>query len=555
MVMKDTSVIIDNEDYEGDVLENVDLQSNFRQRMKLKKQQEAKTGIPSNGFQSKNILPQYDEEDEDITAKKQNRILLQSTDNDGVSGMTKEQRLEELREKLSNKYKQKVSLDVTKNIGSDYATVISPDDHSNESYQSTAVGNGQILGGFKKFAKPSILKKRQAEQDIVTLLEQESDQRQGGQQIESGLGTREQKQRELESDRKLQEQAEETKLRNFQNATTMNKRVKYDQRDEFEDDEYSQIQNQLEKQRMKQQKDKQQHKGEDFIQNLIQKQQQSTANQDQQMTDISQVQDEEVELITSKPELRGDNVQDITSISKDIPVNNIPTQDQLRQNGMQSQLNNGAMTMGIQSLSLAKTGFTSVVNVTLPSQRIQELARLNQQRNPYEKAAEEEEKTKSLEGQSLTEKEEIKDEIIQQLEERLCGKGLGNALQIFRDRGMLGKNFFFGRNKDQNTEQILKSFGKDGSQEDDRVRLVHVDKRGRALTQKEAFRQMCWKFHGKMPSHKKQEKRKNKEDLESKINSISIGLNPQAKVPSAAKKLGNLGNLGSLGAKKKPKKI
>ena len=26
------------------------------------------------------------------------------------------------------------------------------------------------------------------------------------------------------------------------------------------------------------------------------------------------------------------------------------------------------------------------------------------------------------------------------------------------------------------------------------------------MTLKEAYRQMCWKFHGRMPSHKKQEK-------------------------------------------------
>ncbi len=41
---------------------------------------------------------------------------------------------------------------------------------------------------------------------------------------------------------------------------------------------------------------------------------------------------------------------------------------------------------------------------------------------------------------------------------------------------------------------------------------------------------MCWKFHGKMPSHRKQEKRKVKEEMEEKQNKISIGLNPNAKV-------------------------
>ena len=95
---------------------------------------------------------------------------------------------------------------------------------------------------------------------------------------------------------------------------------------------------------------------------------------------------------------------------------------------------------------------------------------------------------------------------------------------------MLGKSIYYGRNKDQTTDEILKSFGDSSNQENDRVKLVHVDKKGHVLTQKEAFRQMCWKFHGKMPSHRKQEKRRQKDELETKINSISLGLNPQAKV-------------------------
>lgn len=40
----------------------------------------------------------------------------------------------------------------------------------------------------------------------------------------------------------------------------------------------------------------------------------------------------------------------------------------------------------------------------------------------------------------------------------------------------------------------------------DRVQLQYFDKQGHKLTLKEAYRQMCWKFHGRMPSHKKREK-------------------------------------------------
>ena len=59
----------------------------------------------------------------------------------------------------------------------------------------------------------------------------------------------------------------------------------------------------------------------------------------------------------------------------------------------------------------------------------------------------------------------------------------------------------------------------------DRVKIDHFDKKGKKLTLKQAFREMCWKFHGKMPSHRKQEKRKQKEEMEAKQNQNSIGLN------------------------------
>ena len=110
MTFKDVSVLVENDEYEGDVLENVELQSSFRQKLKMKKQND------NNGYNAgqnvQKILPQYNSEDEDEVAKKQNRIIL-STEGD-QSGLTKEQRLEELREKLNQKSKLKVSLDIKK---------------------------------------------------------------------------------------------------------------------------------------------------------------------------------------------------------------------------------------------------------------------------------------------------------------------------------------------------------------------------------------------------------------------------------------------------------
>lgn len=70
------------------------------------------------------------------------------------------------------------------------------------------------------------------------------------------------------------------------------------------------------------------------------------------------------------------------------------------------------------------------------------------------------------------------------------------------------------------------------------VNLQYFDKKGRKLTIKEAYRQMCWKFHGKMPSHRKREKMEKKEETQSKVHSAHNAL----------------GSLGSLTVLKKPKK-
>ena len=117
---------------------------------------------------------------------------------DNQNGMTKEQRLEELREKLNSKSKVKVSLDVSKviipyfmllsqNIGSDYATSVLPDQPTGP----TSINGAST--SFKKIKKGNLLKKRQADEDILTLLENTKKDEDGG--VNNGLGTREQKQR------------------------------------------------------------------------------------------------------------------------------------------------------------------------------------------------------------------------------------------------------------------------------------------------------------------------------------------------------------------------
>ena len=54
-----------------------------------------------------------------------------------------------------------------------------------------------------------------------------------------------------------------------------------------------------------------------------------------------------------------------------------------------------------------------------------------------------------------------------------------------------------------------KKEGTDG----DRIKLEYRDDRGKLMTKKEAFRHMCWKFHGKGPSRNKIEKSLKKDQL------------------------------------------
>lgn len=124
---------------------------------------------------------------------------------------------------------------------------------------------------------------------------------------------------------------------------------------------------------------------------------------------------------------------------------------------------------------------------------------------------------------------------------------------------MLGKTIAIGRNKEKTIDQQLKLFGDKTDQADDRVKIKYFDKRGKELKGKEAFRQMCWKFHGKMPSHRKQEKMRQKEDIETNQMNKSIGLNPNllasfgTPLKDVKRQLGSLGSVKNV--TKKTKKI
>lgn len=63
------------------------------------------------------------------------------------------------------------------------------------------------------------------------------------------------------------------------------------------------------------------------------------------------------------------------------------------------------------------------------------------------------------------------------------------------------------------------------------------------MTIKEAYRQMCWKFHGRMPSHNKMASLNKKEEAQVKVqaslNALSFGSAPSVR-PAVGSKLGSL---------------
>lgn len=130
-------------------------------------------------------------------------------------------------------------------------------------------------------------------------------------------------------------------------------------------------------------------------------------------------------------------------------------------------------------------------------------ARALEEEEPVEEQPEEQEQEDSDEDEGFT-------------QERHLGRGLGGALDMMRNRGALKdvKEAVLGRNDDETNVEV--------NQEDDGValdadgkkkskfRLEYRDKYGRLLSQKEAFRQLSYGFHGKGPGKAKIEARQRK---------------------------------------------
>jgi U4/U6.U5 tri-snRNP-associated protein 1 len=93
--------------------------------------------------------------------------------------------------------------------------------------------------------------------------------------------------------------------------------------------------------------------------------------------------------------------------------------------------------------------------------------------------------------------------------EAAVGKGMSSALALLKASGELQKSSeLAGRAKDhRDYDPSSHEFG---------VKLEYRDEFGRKLTQKEAFRQLCYKFHGYGPGKKAKEKRLKQKEMANK---------------------------------------
>jgi hypothetical protein len=102
------------------------------------------------------------------------------------------------------------------------------------------------------------------------------------------------------------------------------------------------------------------------------------------------------------------------------------------------------------------------------------------------------------------------------LKENSIGCGLGQTLKFLRDRGLVNKDVeWAGRSMDKKSiphHLLVKDafFSEEGKNHGQIQRieaaLRRTDKYGRVLTAKEAFRELCYHFHGKYPSKNRQKK-------------------------------------------------
>lgn len=99
---------------------------------------------------------------------------------------------------------------------------------------------------------------------------------------------------------------------------------------------------------------------------------------------------------------------------------------------------------------------------------------------------------------------------------------------MLRCRGLIGKESLYGRYKDTGVDRVerieIEKAAKGGlavdktkSNKDLNIDLEYRDEKGRELTKKEAYRNLCYSFHNKQPSYRKIEKKIKRDEMQQKL--------------------------------------
>ena len=358
-------------------------------------------------------------------------------------------------------------------------------------------GSSIMLGSNKKFNKKKRnLKKRRKIQDEIE--QQILNQDFQGENLD--LKTREQLHEEQVLKAKEEQDIQKRRRENYNRATAKAnlKTARMLEKDVIEDDDYELIQKSLERQRKQVEAKRTQKKTSHVEQNLM-----AILNESTEKTEENKVSvDNDFAMPMAKPPTQKGKVKEITDISQ-LSKDNIETEQDRRDF---AQILKSSSDV---SFSSTKFGTTSVVNVALPSERLQSqihgigvvagVSGMNENQAILEEKIREEIKNKEV-----TEEEKQKHD---ELEEPSIGKGVARALQVFAKRNMLNqKSRFVGRNKDNKAQRDFEEEQND----EDRIRIVRTDKYGNVQTRKEAFRELCYNFHNIKPSQKKREKMQKK---------------------------------------------
>jgi U4/U6.U5 tri-snRNP-associated protein 1 len=181
------------------------------------------------------------------------------------------------------------------------------------------------------------------------------------------------------------------------------------------------------------------------------------------------------------------------------------------------------------TLKDVKSGTASIVHMPLATERLRygmssviketsEPILSNHSNLPVSLLGRKREREDSITTVSLSEAEQELPENLPNLEEPPLGKGIAVALQIFRQRGMLGKETYQGRYKDKAPSNVSTGNKKE-------ISLEYRDEKGRLMTQKETYRYMCHIFHGNKPSKRKQEKQLLRTQIEERNRNLDVSMN------------------------------